>query len=208
MRENMPLYTREKRLELTFDGVSREFILTSLSAKDTETARREAELFYAETAQRLVGAAESIRAIYLIQDKAVLVECLLQAEAALLQHKAAATLSDDGPDYQERLQAKLQALGEARRTELSELPREELAEKLVGAEMDQRLRTAWASASLDATLALALRGPTGGRLFAAVDEMKAALPQEVLEQLYETLIQFVAERGTAQVFPKPHTSRS
>ncbi len=200
-------YNREKKVAITFDGVTRQFTLIALSAKDNAAAWSEAQQIYTETVKLMPGMADSIRTVCLLQNKDVLAEAVLEVEDGSILHKAALTLAEGEPDYEEKLQVKAEALKDARRAELKALAKEQLADKLVIAQVNWQLNTAWDYAVMEARIAKALYGDDGQRLFSSADRMKEALPAEVLARLCEAMAELLSERGDAQVFPEPHTSK-
>jgi len=202
------LYNRERKIALQFNDTTRQFVFVALSARAKETMLSEAQQIHADTVKLFAEAAESIRSIYRLQDREILTEAMLQAEQELFFAKAALTLAGDEEDYREKIAAKAEIIMQERRTELLQSDRESLVDKLVSLEVDRRLHTAWSCAVLDATLVQTLHDENRQQLFSAVDEMKDSMPPEVLEKLYEALVDFITECGNAQVFLKPHTSRS
>lgn len=199
------LYTREKKLTLAFDGVTRDFIFFALSARDQEMAIIEAQEIHADTVRKLSGAEESIKKVYLLQDRELLIDEMLLAEQDRFLSKAVLTLAGDEPDYQEKMVAKAEMMKQSRRLEVAALTKEQLAEKLTSIEMNRQLQASWSSANLEAMLAKTLHNEEGQYTFASVAEMKQAMPYAALEKLYEALVEFLIERGNAQVFLKPHT---
>ena len=79
MSENLyrPNYSREKKITLTFDGITEEFTLVAPSAKDKEAALSEAQLIHAETVKRLTAATDMIKAVYLLHDKDLLIDAFV-----------------------------------------------------------------------------------------------------------------------------------
>lgn len=205
--QDSPNYSREKRLTVTFDSVTRDYILIAPSAKDLEEARKDAQRTQTDIVRRLPELAEAVRTVFLLQEAAILTEALLAAENGDIIREAALTLDDGEPDYQEKAAAKAEALKESRRAELAALSKAQLADKLVAAETNRQLAAAWHCAVMNAAITRALHAGDGRRLFASADEMRAALPEEVLQRLYEALGDFLHERGDAKVFPEPHTSK-
>jgi hypothetical protein len=207
MTKNM-LYHREKNVSIQFGNTTQDFILVAISAKGKEMMMADAQKIHAHTVKLLSEAAESIRSIYRLQDTELLTEAMLQAEYETFLAKVALTLAGDEADSRDRIEAKAEMMMHARRAELLEMDREQLVDKLVSLEMERQVHSAWACAVLDATLVQVLHDENWQRLFASVEEMKTSLPPEVLEKLYETLVDFLSERGNAQVFLKPHTSKN
>lgn len=208
MNKKQPLiFSREKKVTLTFDGTTAEFTLLAPSAKDKEAALLEAQQLHAETIKQLTEAAEAIKAVYLLQDQELLIKAALVAESEQLCQKATLTLVKDTEDYEDRLQAKVQILQEGLRLELQTVTKEQLADKLCSLEMGQQMNLSWIYSVLHANLARSLRGEAGERVFSSVEIMKESLPSEVLEKLLEELLEFLSGRGDAQVFPKPHISK-
>jgi hypothetical protein len=207
MTKNM-LYHREKNVSIQFGNITQNFILVELSAKAKEIMMAEAQKIHTHTVKLLSEAVESIRAIYLLQDTELLTEAMLKAEYETFLARAALTLAGDEADSRDRIEAKADIMMHARRAELLEMDREPLIARLVSLEMERQLHNAWTCAVLDAILTQTLYDGNRQRLFYSVEEMKTSLPPEVLEKLYETLVDFLSERGNAQVFLKPHTSKN
>lgn len=203
---NLTAFTRTKQITLEYDGITRDFTLQALSAMDRESALLDAQHNHAATVKLISEAGDSLREMFLLQDQDLLAEALLNTEKEQFLRKAALTLVEDEPDYAEKLAKKAEAFQEARRHELAEFPKQKLVEKMTGLEIDRLIQVAWTCAVLDASLARALRGEGGERLFSSIEEMKEILPAEVMEKLCEAFLAFTAERGNAQVFPKPHIS--
>lgn len=199
-------YRHEKEIAVQVDQVVRKFILIALSARDREVATIEAQRNHAPIVTLLSEAADSIRGVYLLQESDLLINAILQREQENIKAKAVLTLADDEADNREKIEAKTEAMMEARRTELITVNKEQLADKLVGLEMNHRLHDAWFYNVLEATLVKALHDENRQRIFLSVDEMKDSLITEVLDKLYEALREFLEECGNAQVFLKPHTS--
>ena len=198
---------REKEIRIELDNITWKFILIALSAKDKEMMIAQAQKNQANTVKLLTEAADSIRAVYLLQDIEILVEAMLAAERDKFLAKATLTLAEDEIDFEEKIQAKVEIMMNARRLDLLEANKEQIADKLVSLEMERQVHNAWAYAVLEATLARTLHDEDRQRVFSSVEEMKDSISPEVLETLYEALIGFLEECGNAQVFLKPHTSK-
>lgn len=201
------LYSSERKVLLRFNDTPQEFMFIALSAKAREMMLAEARTIHIEIVKQFAETAEAINTVYQLQDRELLIEALLQAEQELFSAKAALTLAGDEADFAARVTAKAETLKEQRRAELQETEKAQLVEKLVSMEINRRLQTAWACAVLDATLVRVLHDQDRQPLFATIDEMKEALPPELLEKLYEALMDFLNECGNAQVFLKPHIFR-
>jgi len=206
MTKNL-FYNREKKIGIQFDNIARDFMLIALSAKDKEMMIAQAQKNHANAVKLLAEAADSIRTIYLLQDIEILAEAMLAVEQDKFVAKATLTLAEDESDFQEKMTAKVEIMMNARRSELLKANKEKLADKLVSLEMQRQIHHAWFCAVVEATLAMALHDENRQRIFSSIDEMKASISPEVLETLYEALVEFVAECGNAQVFLKPHTSK-
>lgn len=199
-------YSRRKQVAVEFDGVRRSFLLAALKAKDREAAQSEAQRLHADAVSRLAEAAAALQTVYLLQEQELLVAAALAGEEESLRRKAALTPVADSPDCDSRFGAGLESLRQERRGELAAKTKEALAEKLVSLEINRRIQAAWTVALLDAALAQSLVGESGEKIYPSVEAMRADLPDEVLEKLYGALEEFLAERGSAQVFPEPHIS--
>jgi hypothetical protein len=202
------LYNREQRISIRFGNTTHDFVLIALSAKAKEIMIADAQKIHAHSVELLKEAAESMRSIYRLQDMEILIQAMLRAEHELFLAKAALTLAEDEADYREKIAAKAESMVQERRAELIQTDKEQLVNKLISFEIDRQLHNAWACAILDATLVGVLHDENWQRIFYSVDEMKAAMPPEVLEKLYEALVEFLAECANAQVFLKPHTSKN
>ncbi len=198
---------REKEIGIELDNITRKFILIALSAKDKEMMIAQAQKNHANTVKLLTEAADSIRTVYLLQDIEILAEAMLVAEHDKFLAKAMLTLAEDEIDFEEKMKNKVEIMMNARRLDLLEANKEQLADKLVSLEMERQVHNAWAYAVLEATLARALHDENRQRVFSSIDEMKASMSHEVLETLYEALVGFLEDCGNAQVFLKPHTSK-
>lgn len=198
---------REKQITLQMDDTTREFIFLALSAKDKESMLAEAQKNHANTIKLLSEAADSIRAVYLLQDIEILAEAMLRAEHDNFTAKAVLTLTGAEADDQEKIQTKVETIINARRAELLKINKEQLADTLVSLEMNRQVHNAWTCAVLEATLTRTLHDENRQILFSSVEDMKESATDEVLEKLYEALMEFLEERSNAQVFLKPHTSK-
>ncbi len=207
-KENQTLYSREKQVTLTLENEAKDFVLWSLSAKAQELALKEAQEIHSHTIENLTSAEKVIRSVYLLQDIDLLKEALLESEQEEFIKKASLTFTGDESDYQIKIAEKADVLKANRYLELGQLTKEQLAEKLTAKEMNRQIQVSWNCAILQASLVRALRQEDGQSLFQSTEEMKQALPAEIMEKLCEVLLEFLTQRGTAQVFPKPHTFKS
>lgn len=207
-KENQTLYSREKQVTLTLENEAKDFVLWSLSAKAQELALKEAQEIHSHTIENLTSAEKVIRSVYLLQDIDLLKEALLDSEQEEFIKKASLTFTGDESDYQIKIAEKADVLKANRYLELGQLTKEQLAEKLTAKEMNRQIQVSWNCAILQASLVRALRQEDGQSLFQSTEEMKQALPAEIMEKLCEVLLEFLTQRGTAQVFPKPHTFKS
>ena len=206
--EKQTLYSREKQITLTCEDEAKDFVLWSLSAKAQELALKEAQEIHSHTIENLTSAEKVIRSVYLLQDIDLLKEALLDSEQEEFIKKASLTFTGDEADYQKKIAEKADVLKGSRYLELGQLTKEHLAEKLTAKEMNRQIQVSWNCAILQASLVRALRQEDGQCLFQSAEEMKQALPAEIMEKLCEVLVEFLTQRGTAQVFPKPHTFKS
>lgn len=206
--ENQSLYSREKQITLTLEDEAKDFVLWSLSAKAQELALKEAQEIHSHTIENLTSAEKVIRSVYLLQDIDLLKEALLDSEQEEFIKKASLTFTGDEADYQKKIAEKADVLKANRYLELGQLSKEQLADKLTAKEMNRQIQVSWNCAILQASLVRALRQEDGQCLFQSTEEMKQALPAEIMEKLCEVLLEFLTQRGTAQVFPKPHTFKS
>ncbi|HBC92988.1 MAG TPA: hypothetical protein DCZ10_08850 [Pelotomaculum sp.] len=202
---NNTLYARERVLEIHFQDTTREYVFIALSARDKEMMLAEAQKIHAGVVKDLSTVLDTIKSVCQMQDREILVEGILQGEQDVFAAKAALTLTGDEQDCREKMTAKTEKLLQERRKELSQLDKEQLVTKLAGLEMDRRMQAAWACAVLDATLVRVLHDAGRQPLFSSVEKMKATVPADLLEKLYESLLTFLSESGDAQVFLKPHT---
>ena len=205
---NQMLYSREKQVTLTLEGEAESFVLWSLSAKAQELALQEAQEIHSNTIENLMSAEKVICSVYLLQDIDLLKEALLDSEQEEFIKKASLTLTGDEADYQEKIAEKAEVLKASRYLELEQLSKAQLADKLTAKEMNRQIQGSWNCAILRASLVRALHQEDGQCLFQSTEEMKQALPAEIMEKLCEVLLEFLTQRGTAQVFHKPHTFRS
>lgn len=207
-RENQTLYSREKQVTLTLEDEAKDFVLWSLSAKAQELALKEAQEIHSHTIENLTSAEKVIRSVYLLQDIDLLKEALLDSEQEEFSKKASLTLTGDEADYPKKIAEKADVLKANRYLELGQLSKEQLADKLTAKEINRQIQVSWNCAILQTSLVRALRQEDGQSLFQSTEEMKQALPAEIMEKLCEVLLEFLTQRGTAQVFPKPHTFKS
>lgn len=207
-KENQTLYSREKQVTLTLENEAKDFVLWSLSAKAQELALKEAQEIHSHTIENLTSAEKVIHSVYLLQDIDLLKEALLESEQEEFIKKASLTFTGDESDYQIKIAEKADVLKANRYLELGQLSKEQLADKLTAKEMNRQIQVSWNCAILQASLVRALRQEDGQSLFHSTEEMKQALPAEIMEKLCEVLLEFLIQRGTAQVFPKPHTFKS
>jgi hypothetical protein len=196
------VYRRKKKVAILFDGSIRNYILIALSASNQEEASKEARRIQTEIRRLLPGMADSLRAAYLRQEKDDLVEAALEFKREEILHKAARTLLEDEPDYHEKLAAKMKVQTNLSRCKLAMLTKEQLVDNLVNDTINQQLANTWNSANLEATMVWALHGEDGRQLFTTVEELREALPGEVLVKLYEALSDCLSERGTAKDFAR------
>jgi hypothetical protein len=199
-------YSRVKTVTVTFDGMARDYTLVAPSAKDMAEARKDAQRIHTDTVRRLPAMAETLRTVFLLQEPPLLIEAALEAESEEFTRKAALTLVEGDPEHEAKLAVKVEAHKDARRQEMAAWTQDQLADKLVGAEVNRQLAAALHGAISDAIVVRSLHDSEGKRLFAAVEDMQAALPEAVLATLYGALLEMLTERGDAQVFPKPHIS--
>lgn len=207
-KDKQLFYSREKQVTLTLEDEAKDFVLWSLSAKAQEMALKEAQEIHSNTIETLTSAEKVIRSVYLLQDIDLLKEALLDSEQEEFSKKASLTLTGDEADYPKKIAEKAEVLKANRYLELGQLSKEQLADKLTATEMNRQIQVSWNCAILQASLVRALRQEDGQSLFQSTEEMKQALPAEIMEKLCEVLLEFLTQRGTAQVFPKPHTFKS
>lgn len=207
-KDKQLFYSREKQVTLTLEDEAKDFVLWSLSAKAQEMALKEAQEIHSNTIETLTSAEKVIRSVYLLQDIDLLKEALLDSEQEEFSKKASLTLTGDEADYPKKIAEKAEVLKANRYLELGQLSKEQLADKLTAKEMNRQIQVSWNCAILQASLVRALRQEDGQSLFQSTEEMKQALPAEIMEKLCEVLLEFLTQRGTAQVFPKPHTFKS
>lgn len=198
-------YRKEKRISITFEGESREFLLVALSAKKTENALIEAQDICKKNIKSLTDAGETLKDIFLLQDKEVIQEAFLETEIQSLQRKAAKTLVEDSEDFAERLQEKTEILMEKKREELEKVSQEELVEWLTRRTLATQIENMTQYINLSATLAQALCTLEGKPVFNSLEEMKSELSAEQIDELLTIWIDFMNKRGNAQVFPDPCT---
>lgn len=207
-KDKQLFYSREKQVTLTLEDEAKDFVLWSLSAKAQEMALKEAQEIHSNTIETLTSAEKVIRSVYLLQDIDLLKEALLDSEQEEFSKKASLTFTGDEADYSKKIAEKADVIKANRYLELGQLTKEQLAEKLTAKEMNRQIQVSWNCAILQASLVRALRQEDGQSLFQSTEEMKQALPAEIMEKLCEVLLEFLTQRGTAQVFPKPHTFKS
>jgi hypothetical protein len=198
------LYCRKKKITLTYDGEIQTFILVAPAARDKEAAVMEAQHEQARMAKYLAAETENLKALYLLQDRELLIGVLLDSEEEQIQEKAKLLLADDEPDL-DKLASKVELMKKARRSELDLIDTEKLVEKLIQYDINAQLRTVWINTAFNTMLAGTVCNGDGQRLFNSLIEMMAALPSEVFEKLSEAYLEFLNERGNPQVFLKPHT---
>lgn len=198
-------YNREKELDIEYDGITRKFVFIGLSAKDKEYMLAEAQKNHAVAVKQLTEVAQSIKAVYLLQDVERLAEAIVADEREKYVAKATLALAGEMKDCRETIEDKAIALMKAAQEELLTYSVEQLAEKLVGWEMEKQFHNAWSCAVLEATLFMILHDENRQRLFDSVEKMKASIPYEVLDRLYEAAVEFLVDCSNPQVFLKPHT---
>ncbi|MBP2635989.1 MAG: hypothetical protein H6Q72_1896 [Firmicutes bacterium] len=207
MNKNI-FYIREKELTIQYGGTTSKFILIGLSAKDKEHMLLEAQKNHTIAVQRLSEAAQTIKSVYLMQDAESLSEAIVNTEREKYVAKAMLTMAEGETSDRETVEKKAQIIMQAAQEKLRSYSVEQLTEKLVGWEMERQFHNAWTCAVLEATLLLLLHDENRQRLFNSVEEMKIAIPCEVLDELYEATAEWLTECSEPQVFLKPHTSKS
>ncbi|WP_312516235.1 hypothetical protein [Anaerospora sp.] len=201
-------YQREKKVDLMVNDITQTYRLIALSAKEHEAAMADARRTHKNAIHLLAEAAETVKALYLLQDIELIVNEIIEMEQDAILAKAALTLVDDDVHYHEKLEKKSTLLKDTRRKDLAAFNKEQLVEKLVSMDIARQIHTAWTLSVLEALLAKALHSEARQRLFNSVEEMKTTLSVEVLEKFYEAQLEFITDMGNAQVFLKPHISVS
>ncbi|MDF2927900.1 MAG: hypothetical protein K0Q75_138 [Anaerospora sp.] len=201
-------YQRERKVDLIVNDTTQTYILIALSAQDHEVAMADARRTHANAVRLLAEAAETVKALYLLQDTELIIDEIIKMEHDTFLAKAALTLVDDDEQYHAKLEAKASILENTRREELAAINKELLTEKLVSMDMKRQIHTAWTLAVMEASLVKALHDEARQRLFNSIEEMKTTLSVEILEKFYDAQLEFMAEMGNAQVFLKPHISAS
>ena len=205
MSLNRISYRREKEIEMDINGAKGKFILITPSAKQTERAAVIAEQIHATRIQRLTASEKNLREVYLTQSDDLLCEYLLNAENEIFREKAGNIILPEGEDYEEKIRLKVENLRAKRLSEISVLPKEDVIDQLIQTEVNRQIQISWIYSSLNAILVEVLRDENREKLFDTVDEMQEMLSLEMLNQFLEALDNFLNERGSAQVFPEPHT---
>jgi len=198
-------YRREKEIEMDINGEKGKFVLIAPSAKQTERATFVAEQIHATRIQRLTASEKNLREVYQTQSNDLLCECLLNEENEILHEKAENIILPGGADYEEKIRLKVEDLRAKRLLEISALPKEEVIDQLIQAEVSRQIQISWIYSNLNAILVEVLRDENREKIFDTVDEMQETLSLEMLNQFMEALGNFLNERGSAQAFPEPHT---
>jgi len=201
-------YQREKKIDLIVNDTTQTYILIALSVIEHEAAMADARRTHANAVRLLAETAETVKALYLLQDTELIVAEIIKMEHDTILAKAALTLVDDDVHYHAKLETKASLLENTRREELAAINKEQLIEKLVSMDVKRQIHTAWMLAVIEASLVKALHNAEKQRLFNSVEEMKTTLSVEVLEKFYEAQLEFITDMGNAQVFLKPHISAS
>lgn len=199
-------YSRKRKVTFSYDGMDATFVLMAPSAQTRETALQEAQYEQARVAKILLKEAENLKALYLLQEQDMLLDALLDTEEESMRNQAMLTLISDAPDFAEKLADKVIKLRTIRKEELKTIEKEKIVDQLVQHDITVQLNAVLLNTASNVLLAQVLCDESGKQLFDSVGEMKAILPAEVMEQLYDAFLEFLTERGNAQVFLKPHTS--
>lgn len=201
------LYRKEKKIQMNFGEDPKDFYLVALSARKTEDALLDAQEFYQDKAKKLADSGESLRGIFELQEKEVLVDAFCETERSEWIAKAARTIIEKDEEYESKLREKTEVLLEKRREEVQEQSTEELISSLVRKEMLRQLEALWQYASLGASLAQGFCDSEKQQVFSSLVAMTEELSPDQIEELLMIWMEFVSSRGNAQVFPEPCTSK-